>query len=50
MCNVYLVNFFVRFACTFMLMAQFGTVIVQSFIWAHGYSSIQYLWTGDQLL
>jgi len=30
--NVHLVDFFVRFACTFMLMAQFGTVIVQSFI------------------
>jgi len=29
--NVHL-NFFVRFACTFMLMAQFSTVIVQSFI------------------
>jgi len=26
--NVHLVNFFVRCACTFMLMAQFGTVIV----------------------
>jgi len=31
-----LLIFIVRFACTFMLMAQFGTVIVQSFIWAHG--------------
>jgi len=33
--NVHLVNFFLRFACTFMLMAQVGTVIVQRFIWAH---------------
>ena len=30
--NVRLVNFFVRFACTFMVMAHFGKVIVQSFI------------------
>jgi len=30
--NVHLVNFFVRFACTLMLMAQFSTVIVQSLI------------------
>jgi len=32
--NGHLVNFYVRFACTFMLMAQFefSTVIVQSFI------------------
>jgi len=30
--NVYLVNIFVRFACTLMLMVQFSTVIVQRFI------------------
>jgi len=30
--NIHLVNFFVPFACTFILMAQFNTVIVQSFI------------------
>jgi len=30
--NVHLVNFFVRFVWTFMLMAQFGTVILQSLI------------------
>jgi len=30
--NVHLGNFFEQFACTLMLMAQFGTVIVQSFI------------------
>jgi len=34
--NVHLVNFFVRFTCTFMSIAQFGAVTVQSFIWAHG--------------
>ena len=34
-----------------MLMAQFGIVIVQNFICAHGgWSTIHYLWTGDQLL
>jgi len=26
------------------------TVIVQSFVWAHRWSGMQYLWTGDQLL
>jgi len=30
--NVHLFNFFVRFVCTFMLMAQFGIVMIQSFI------------------
>jgi len=34
--NVHLINFFVGFTCTFMLMTQFDVVIVQSFIWAHG--------------
>jgi len=34
--NVHLVKFFVRFPCTFMLIAQFGTVKVQSFIKPHG--------------
>jgi len=30
--NVHLVNFFVGFACTFVLMPKFGTVLVQSFV------------------
>jgi len=30
--NVHLVNFSARFACRFLLMAQFGIVVVQSFI------------------
>jgi len=40
--NIHLVNFFARFACTSMLIAQFGTVVVQGFIWAHGWSTIEY--------
>jgi len=30
--NVHLIIFFVEFASTFILTAQFGTVIVQSFV------------------
>ena len=38
-----LLIFFVGFASIFILTAQFGTVIVQSFVRTHGESTIQYL-------
>jgi len=34
--HTHLINFFVGFASIFILTAQFGTVIVQSFVGAHG--------------
>jgi len=46
--NVHLVNVFVRFACTFMLMAQLARLQFRVFLSIS--LTMQYLSTSDQLL